>query len=625
MDSAVEQEEQEKGGGFKTGFIEESSAAINYSLSDNPRMNNAQILQDSVRYLQQFADKIHRSEIIAILTNEKGHIATTIGNESLLKEADDLPLTSGSSVNKHVIGSSAISLALSTGKPVQQPGNLSNRRFSRWTFSATPIRYVNGEVLGALCFIEKNSRKAALTYGFLLAVQQVIEEKIENRAMQQQLFNAQHYAFSMINQLSFGVFAINLQGKIVWANDTGCRIINIKRRLIVNKPIATLLPSWEKIKKRLHNEKSFREEEYSFSIEKFNRIFLFNAYLIHSPGGEIIGYQLSFRPIKHLLNVASKYASITASYRLEDIIFASNKMRDLIEYARIVAHSPISVLITGESGTGKEIFAQAIHNASERKHACFVAINCSAISPSLIESELFGYESGAFTGAAKGGRIGKFEMANGGTLFLDEIGEMPLEMQTKLLRVIQEGKFSRVGGNELITVDVRIIAATNKNLEEEVKHNRFRLDLFYRINVITINLPPLRERKEDIKPLAQYFLETKAIKLNKPMVRLSQTLLGEMMSYSWPGNVRELENYIEKVTILSQPTQMQPSPTEQPPSATTQIQHREHSPKSLAEIEKEAIEKTLRVTNANITRTASILGIGRNTLYSKIKRYRIKL
>ena len=217
----------------------------------------------------------------------------------------------------------------------------------------------------------------------------------------------------------------------------------------------------------------------------------------------------------------------------------------IIDYAKKIADSKSTVLITGESGTGKEVFAQAIHNYGIRKDEPFIAVNCGAIPRTLIESELFGYEDGAFTGAKKGGNVGKFEIADGGTIFLDEIGEMPIDMQIKLLRVIEEGVITRIGSSIEIPIDVRIIAATNKNLKDEVERGNFRKDLYYRLNVLPIYLPPLRERREDIPEFINYYMEKTSKKLNKQSVNISEEYMKYLIDYDWPGNVRELENVIE--------------------------------------------------------------------------------
>lgn len=218
--------------------------------------------------------------------------------------------------------------------------------------------------------------------------------------------------------------------------------------------------------------------------------------------------------------------------------------------AKLAASSVSTVLLNGESGTGKELFAQAIHNASSRRRGPFIAINCGALPRDLIESELFGYDEGAFTGARKGGQLGKFEFANGGTIFLDEIGDMPLETQVKLLRVLQERQITRLGGHKAIPVDIRVIAATNRNLEQLVEQGNFRSDLFYRLNVMSITIPPLRERAEDTVLLTQNMLRKISKKLNKKIVRISTGFFQSIRNYSWPGNVRQLENVLERCINL---------------------------------------------------------------------------
>jgi len=304
-------------------------------------------------------------------------------------------------------------------------------------------------------------------------------------------------------------------------------------------------------------------------------------------------------------------------------------MQRVIEYAKIVANSPSTILIDGESGTGKELLAQSIHNYSNRRNAGFVAVNCGALPETLIESELFGYDSGAFTGASKGGKPGKFELANGGTLFLDEVGEMPLDMQVKLLRVIQEGVITRVGGTKNIPVDVRIIAATNKDLKEEIKEGRFRLDLYYRLSVIPLRLPSLRERKEDIPMLINYFLHSKALKLNKDVPEISPEVYRFLLSYSWPGNVRELENFIEKTVNLNGNIvwDVTKDQVKNLPEVGTTPHRGSSSSKvtltTLDEMEKRMIKEAIKELNSNISQVAKTLGISRNTLYLKMKKYGI--
>ena len=241
---------------------------------------------------------------------------------------------------------------------------------------------------------------------------------------------------------------------------------------------------------------------------------------------------------------------LTVEQHQDSIVGQSEAMQQVFKMIGRVAHSDAPVMITGESGSGKELVARAIHHYSRRSDKFFVAINCAAIPETLLESELFGHEKGSFTGAVAQ-RIGRFEQSNGGTLFLDEIGEMPLQVQSKILRVLQEGEFSRLGGNTTLHTDVRIVAATNKNLEQEVFKKRFREDLFYRLNVVRVHLPPLRQRIEDVRLLCEYFLAKISAQKHLPRLRLSEEALKAMENYPWPGNVRELENTIQRASVLA--------------------------------------------------------------------------
>jgi DNA-binding NtrC family response regulator len=242
--------------------------------------------------------------------------------------------------------------------------------------------------------------------------------------------------------------------------------------------------------------------------------------------------------------------SLTVEQHQDSIVGQSAAMQEVFKMVGRISNSDAAVMITGESGSGKELVARAIHQYSARHDRPFLAINCAAIPENLLESELFGHEKGSFTGASAQ-RIGRFEQCDGGTLFLDEIGDMPLSIQSKLLRVLQDGTFSRVGGNQTITTDVRIVAATNKNLESEVADKKFREDLFYRLNVVRLHLPPLRGRREDIKLLAEYFLKRLAAQKHKPQLQLSREAVELLESYPWPGNVRELENTIQRAAVLA--------------------------------------------------------------------------
>ena len=304
-------------------------------------------------------------------------------------------------------------------------------------------------------------------------------------------------------------------------------------------------------------------------------------------------------------------------YRFENIIAKSSKMQRVIEVIKVVAKSNATVLITGESGTGKELVARALHSQSHRHNKPFIAISCAALPESLLESELFGHEKGSFTGAYAQ-KKGKFEFANGGTLFLDEVGEMSANIQVHLLRVLEEKEFTRVGGNEPIRVDVRVISATNKDLRKAIEKQEFREDLYYRLNVVNIELPPLRERKEDIPLLAEHFLHKFAMENRKEVTEFSPEAIEFLLDYDWPGNVRELENAIERAIILSKDS---PITTADLPQENLSLVGSASIGKNLKEVEKSHILNVLRETSENYSEAARILGVSRMTLYNKAKEY----
>jgi two-component system, NtrC family, response regulator len=309
-------------------------------------------------------------------------------------------------------------------------------------------------------------------------------------------------------------------------------------------------------------------------------------------------------------------------FRFENILGESPLIQEAINLAKKVAPTDATVLLLGETGTGKEVFAQAIHNASKRRDNFFMALNCSAFSKELLESEIFGHKAGAFTGATKDKR-GLIEEANSGTLLLDEIGEMPVELQSKLLRVLETNEFIKVGDTKSTKVNVRFIAATNRHLQDDVNEGKFREDLFYRLNVFSITLPALRERKKDIPILAKYFAELFANRLNKKIQTISKDFLDRLQNHDWKGNIRELKNIIERACILENSDQLTVS------SLPLELQTLNFKPQTLsafdmASVEKLHIQRVLNHTKGNKTEAARLLNIGLTTLYRKIEEYNIQ-
>ncbi len=342
--------------------------------------------------------------------------------------------------------------------------------------------------------------------------------------------------------------------------------------------------------------KPFNPEELSISIKK------------------IIVEQRLRKEVSYLRKELKK------QFQLQDMISKSCKMQEIFELVRTVAKSNSTVLIQGESGTGKELLARALLGESSRGEKPFVAVSCAALTESLLESELFGHEKGAFTGA-ESLKKGKFEMAHGGTLFLDEIGDISTKLQLDLLRVLEQRELRRVGGTELISVDVRIIASTNKDLKKAMEEGRFRDDLYYRLNVILIWLPPLRERKEDIPLLVEHFLEKFNIEMGKKIEKVSEEAMDILIKYSWPGNVRELKNAIERAVVVTSGNLIMAK--ELSLSFEKDLKNSSND-RSLKSAERKHILDVLRENNWNIQGSAKVLGIDRVTLYNKIKRYKIE-
>jgi len=336
--------------------------------------------------------------------------------------------------------------------------------------------------------------------------------------------------------------------------------------------------------------------------------------------GVIKGFVIILRETRKVHRTLSRILGVQACYEFKDIIGKSDKIKNVIEFGKVAASSSSNVLIYGENGTGKELLAHAIHNYSS-KNKPFIPVNCAAIPTELIESELFGYEKGSFTGALRDGKPGKFELANGGTIFLDEIGDMPLPVQSKILRIIEAKQVFRIGSSRGIPINVKIISATNKDIKEEITKKRFREDLYYRLNVLTIRVPPLRERKEDIPLLVDYFIKTLSRYLGKDIGGVSPRVMDHILSYHWPGNIRELRNFIERAMHFTKgriiDIDVLPPEIRRPGKPIDVNGSRQVSLLKIAE--KNIILETLKEFKGNKRKTAQYLGMRRATLYRKLK------
>lgn len=344
-----------------------------------------------------------------------------------------------------------------------------------------------------------------------------------------------------------GILAIDRHCRITQCNPAAETILGLTAGEAFGKPVQDILPKADALLEILRYGTAYDNKETL--IERNNSHCLSSGRPIKDQSGMIIGAVAILKDIRDVRKLIHKVTG-QLTFTFEEIIYASKTMQRVVGMAKVYARGDSTVLIRGETGTGKELFARALHAASPRKNNIFITLNCAAIPDTLLESELFGYEEGAFTGAAKGGKQGLFELANGGTMFLDEIGEISAHLQAKLLRVLQDKKVRRIGGSREITIDVRILAATNRNLEDMIAKDLFREDLYYRLNVIPLFVPPLRERSEDIPVLARFFLARFSNKLSKTVDTISEKALRKLCFHNWPGNIRELENAIERAVNI---------------------------------------------------------------------------
>ncbi|BAQ13583.1 sigma-54-dependent Fis family transcriptional regulator [Clostridium botulinum] len=590
---------------------------------------NKNFLKVASPFIDILYDFLKGSEFFIILTDKEGCILKIIGDKEVMDIANNLNMVVGAFMSENSIGTNAMGTAIKEDIPIQ----ISEREhfikaYHRWTCSAAPIHDINGDIIGCLNLTGDRDRVHSHTLGLVVAAVKSIENQINVDNTNKKLLETYQYMNTIVDSISSGIYVVDFRGKIKTINKAACNILGIEDKDVLDKNVENILPNWHHIFERIKNGKPYEDKEAVLNDKLIKGRYNVSATPIQI-GNKIIGMVIVFKEIKTVLDLVNKYSGMRAVYNFEDIIGESKEIKKVINYAKSISSSPSTVLIEGESGTGKELLAQSIHNYGDRRENSFIALNCGAIPKSLIESELFGYEDGAFTGARRGGHAGKFELANGGTLFLDEIGEMPLDMQVSLLRVLQEGYVTRVGGDKIIPVDVRIIAATNKDLKKEVEKGTFRQDLYYRLSVIPIKLPPIRERKGDLPILIKYFFRIKSIKLNKPMPHIKEDIYHNMLEYNWPGNIRELENFIENIVNLRGDSSF----ILEEDFKNIEDKHNFHENnigllysnkiRTLEEIEKEAIINTVNEYNRNMSQSAKALGITRATLYSKLKKYNI--
>lgn len=533
-------------------------------------------------------------------------------------------------VNKHV---------LQTGEHVfiKEPGfhsiclscPLSGTCFY-YAYIVYPIN-VENKVIGTISLVAFDEKqKQTLTANtdtlidFVGRMADLIASKVVEREMVKEKFIMANRLEAVVDAAYEGVLAIDEHGMITHCNRSAARMFGLKKEQLERQPLKDVLGDMPLLDV-LRKGKGFNSKEYYIKLNGRRLHFIITARPIRSEESGIAGVVATFKDFREAQKLAYQIVTTQEMLDFDDIIGSSKAILEVKEKAAKIAKSNSTVLIVGESGTGKEIFARAIHSSSPHGHKPFVPINCGAIPEHLLESELFGYEEGAFTGARRGGKPGKFELANGGTIFLDEIGNMSLYLQAKLLRVLQERQIERVGGTQVVPVDIRVIAATNSDLQDMVRRGRFREDLYYRLSVIPLVIPPLRERREDIQRLLDHYLQRFTKRLGKNITGFSEEAIRICLDYPWPGNIRELINAVEYAINLEESSNVMPESL--PPRLRTKEKRFSVNSvdiKTLEQLEKEAIIRALEYygrSEEGKTRAAVALGISRATIYRKINKY----
>lgn len=558
-----------------------------------------------------------------VLTDNEGVVLEAIGDPEIIKRTKQIQLCPGGNWSEVVKGTNAIGTAIIEKKPIQI---FAREHFCQanhfLTCSAAPIFDPEGLMVGVLDVTGDYKSFNPHTLSMVVAAVSTIENQLRLHKTTSKLYVSYKFSSTLLEAMSDGIVSVDTNGIITQLNSHAAKILGVDPRFSIGKPVAAVVKKPAAILQVLSTGVEYKDHD--LFVEETGKKITQSISPLRDDTGRTIGLLAMLKESRERVP-GRRCGSLSAKYVLDDIIGESESVRHAKKWARIAAGSPSTVLLTGESGTGKELFAQAIHNGSSRKERPFIAINCAALPDTLIESELFGYEEGSFTGSKKGGQAGKFELANGGTIFLDEIGDIPLYTQVKLLRVIQEKKISRIGSSGEISVDIRIVAATHKDLKEEVHKGNFRKDLFYRLNVITINIASLRERMDDLPNLAKHFVCKLSHKLGKKNIAIADEFLQKLKTYHWPGNIRELENAIERaLNMLSDDGILTPDLLQFDNTSPVKIEERVAEVKSLKDTEKDAIVQALNLYKGNILKVSAKLGVGRNTLYRKIKEYDIK-
>lgn len=599
----------------------------------------ATILERSLGFLKEILKDLEPHPSIFVVTDRHGVICYSQSNTKEIPPE----LAPWASILAGSLGRNALNQAISTGVlSVMPPSDHDSPVLKEYFSVASPFRFLEEGTHLFLGLFGTDPDGPGPATGIIRAAIRSIEGHEQIVLDLQRSEQESEFEEAIIESSHEGVVVLNAEGIITHANRKTCEILGFSRSELLGTRVAEYVDSKINVLDIFDSGKTIEDKEVFLTMRNRTLHILNTSVPVRDRSGKVVAVINNIKEIKGVHNLVNRMTGARASFTFRDIIYGSSKMAETVESAEAAAISSLPVLIQGESGTGKELFAHAIHNASSRRDGPFVIIDCAAIPRELVESELFGYVEGAFTGARKGGKTGKFELANGGSVFIDEIGELPLEIQVKFLRVLQSQTIVRVGDSQVLPLNIRVIAATNRDLGAQVGAGSFRSDLFYRLNVLSLKIPSLRERaEEDIPILTDYLLEKYEKKLQMPGRSVSPPAREMLKRYSWPGNIRELENVLARAVYISQgmitpehlPSQVRSAaasgafPEASAPESSAPVpegsQMDEGKLITFAEAEKEALLRALRLFQGNKARAAEALGVSRATLYNLIRKYQL--
>jgi transcriptional regulator of acetoin/glycerol metabolism len=597
----------------------------------------AALLQKSRAYIEAAAplmkfpeSAVRGTGFILVLTEASGMVLEVFGDADVIERARANNYVPGCCRSEEEVGTNSIGLAMVERRPIQLSGpEHYNARHHCWTCASAPVFGPSGAFLGTVTLSGQSMHAHQHTLGLVMAAADAIQNRLREQQMELERWRSERLAQSLLRWSNDAIVIVNAEGEIVQVNRMAEAVLSCEEvKLVGRKASATFQsPMTSDI---LAGQDTAAFESTLVGTGYRGSVLVRPFVLRNEEGVQGAILTISRREPAKGARGQSEHA---ARFGFADIIGRHDSIRRQIEFAKLLAPQDTRILITGETGTGKELMAHSIHAASARSRQPFVAINCAAIPRELLEAELFGYKEGAFTGARRGGQVGKVQIADGGTLFLDEISLMPLELQGKILRVLEDGIITRLGDTAPIRVDVRVMAATNDDLFELSGKGAFRRDLYFRLAVAEIRLPPLRERIDDLTILCEVILARICRRNGRPLAAVSPAALAGLTSYAWPGNIRELENVLEISALLSKDGAIDKEDLperlvgrgpaarveERPASASLRRDF------SLSDIEADVIRDALRQYNFNISRASRALGISRSTIYRKMREIDVDL